>query len=332
MTTTRRFRSAIVGWRDARGQRYASDIDHTPGGSMSDARRLSAGSSGDAGARREADDGSRTRDLELGKLALYQLSYVRVGETLSTEFYALYPLTGTLCPHGHTAKAAQRSRAGSPRPGSGSRDQARPRHDGALDPDFEGRARAGAARRRGLRERRSGRKKGSGVRAWRRRRHLRPRSRAAAERPRARLGPVSWPKGPWVADTSAWARADTKEVAPRWREVVKAGELIACPPVTMEMIFDAPNRDAVERIAVAMAGFRQAPINRSVTDAATWAMRELAQRGAAGAHRVRVPDALVAAAAAERGFGVLHYDRHFDTLASVLSFPSQWVAPAGSID
>jgi hypothetical protein len=27
---------------------------------------------------READDGARTRDLELGKLALYQLSYVRV--------------------------------------------------------------------------------------------------------------------------------------------------------------------------------------------------------------------------------------------------------------
>ena len=27
----------------------------------------------------EADDGGRTRDLKLGKLALYQLSYVRVG-------------------------------------------------------------------------------------------------------------------------------------------------------------------------------------------------------------------------------------------------------------
>jgi hypothetical protein len=27
----------------------------------------------------EADDGGRTRDLELGKLALYQLSYVRAG-------------------------------------------------------------------------------------------------------------------------------------------------------------------------------------------------------------------------------------------------------------
>jgi predicted nucleic acid-binding protein len=143
---------------------------------------------------------------------------------------------------------------------------------------------------------------------------------------------VSWPKGPWVADTSAWARAGTGEVAPRWREVVNAGELIACAPVTMEMIFDAPDRDAVERVAAAMAGFRQAPINRSVTDTATWAMRELAQRGAAGAHRVRVPDALIAAAAAERGFGVLHYDHHFDTLATVLTFASQWVAPAGSID
>jgi hypothetical protein len=27
----------------------------------------------------EADDGGRTRDLKLGKLALYQLSYVRAG-------------------------------------------------------------------------------------------------------------------------------------------------------------------------------------------------------------------------------------------------------------
>jgi hypothetical protein len=30
-----------------------------------------------------ADDGLRTRDLQLGKLALYQLSYVRVGRYFS---------------------------------------------------------------------------------------------------------------------------------------------------------------------------------------------------------------------------------------------------------
>jgi hypothetical protein len=36
-------------------------------------------SRGREGGSDEADDGSRTRDLELGKLALYQLSYVRAG-------------------------------------------------------------------------------------------------------------------------------------------------------------------------------------------------------------------------------------------------------------
>lgn len=76
---------------------------------------------------------------------------------------------------------------------------------------------------------------------------------------------------------------------------------------------------------------RQAPITRTVTDAAILAVRELASADPPGAHRVRIPDALIAAAAAERGLGVLHYDRHFDRLAEVLGFHSQWVAPAGAI-
>jgi len=60
-------------------------------------------------------------------------------------------------------------------------------------------------------------------------------------------------------------------------------------------------------------------------------MRELATGDSAGAHRVRVPDALIAAAAAERGCGVLHYDQHFDRLATVLQFTSRWVASPGTI-
>jgi hypothetical protein len=38
-----------------------------------------------------ADDGLRTRDLQLGKLALYQLSYVRVKEYFSTRVGVLSP-------------------------------------------------------------------------------------------------------------------------------------------------------------------------------------------------------------------------------------------------
>jgi hypothetical protein len=34
---------------------------------------------------KRADDGLRTRDLQLGKLALYQLSYVRMREHFTTQ-------------------------------------------------------------------------------------------------------------------------------------------------------------------------------------------------------------------------------------------------------
>jgi predicted nucleic acid-binding protein len=142
---------------------------------------------------------------------------------------------------------------------------------------------------------------------------------------------LSWRGGPWVADTSAWARASDPAVTRRWKTAARAGELIGCPVVTLELLYDAPDREHVERLAAALAGLRQAPITRSVTDAAIAAVCELAARGSAGTHRVRVPDALIAAAAAERGFSVLHYDQHFDRLATVLSFTSRWIAEPGSI-
>ena len=43
--------------------------------------------------RERADDGLRTRDLQLGKLALYQLSYVRMSGYSSTERVASGRLT-----------------------------------------------------------------------------------------------------------------------------------------------------------------------------------------------------------------------------------------------
>jgi len=142
---------------------------------------------------------------------------------------------------------------------------------------------------------------------------------------------MSWPAGPWVVDTSAWARAAEPEVATAWKRSAEADDLVICPVVTLELLYQAPDRERVERTASACAALRQAPITRSVTDAAVMAIRELAAKGSVGGHRVRIPDALIAAAAAERGFGVLHYDHHFDRLAEVLSFDSRWIAPAGTL-
>lgn len=143
---------------------------------------------------------------------------------------------------------------------------------------------------------------------------------------------MSWGNGPWVADTSAWARAAEPSVAPAWTNAAKQNALAACPVVTLELLYEGRDAEAVRRVAAATAALPQAPITRAVTDAAIGAIQELAERGSAGSHRVRVPDALIAAAAAERGFGVLHYDRHFDVLSTVLGFDSRWVAPPGSVD
>lgn len=46
----------------------------------------------------------------------------------------------------------------------------------------------------------------------------------------------------------------------------------------------------------------------------------------------KIPDLLVAAAAEEAGFTVLHYDSDFDLIASVTGQPCEWVVPAGSVD
>jgi predicted nucleic acid-binding protein len=134
-----------------------------------------------------------------------------------------------------------------------------------------------------------------------------------------------------VVDTSAWACARAPAVGARWRQAAESDQLIGCPIVTLELLYNARDRAEVEAVARGVAAMRRAPVGRAVTDAAIAAMRALAAEGPTGSHRVRVPDALVAAAAADRGFGVLHYDDHFDRLATVLSFTSQWIAPRGSI-
>jgi len=131
-----------------------------------------------------------------------------------------------------------------------------------------------------------------------------------------------------VVDTSAWARQRHPDVAPRLRETAEAGLLVSCPVVALELLTTA--RDATEHdlLAKRLSALRQAPITQGVCAAALSASRALT-----GANHPRVPvaDYLIAAAAGERGFGVLHYDHHYDTLAGVLGFDSVWIAPPGTI-
>ncbi|HEX3735460.1 MAG TPA: PIN domain-containing protein [Solirubrobacterales bacterium] len=122
---------------------------------------------------------------------------------------------------------------------------------------------------------------------------------------------------PLVIDTSAWNRQNRDPHRERWKTTARAGQLVACPVSTLEILAGTRDQREFAAFDAALRALPQAPINSSVCQAALLAANELK-----GSRRLPVADYLIAAAAAERGFGVLHADRHFDLLATVLPFES----------
>lgn len=122
---------------------------------------------------------------------------------------------------------------------------------------------------------------------------------------------------PLVIDTSAWVRHRNPRAVDRWQATNDASCLASCPAAALEILRTAQDETAFRALEKHLGFLPQAPVTDTVCHAALTAMREL------GAHR-RLPatDYLIAAAAAERGFGVLHVDSHFDLLATVLEFES----------
>jgi predicted nucleic acid-binding protein len=133
--------------------------------------------------------------------------------------------------------------------------------------------------------------------------------------------------GPLVFDTSAWNRLRDPSVLAGWLATEEADLLVACPVVALELLAAAPDEEAFVDLDRTLAALPGAPVTRSAGGAAIGASRELR-----GERRIPAADYLIAAAAAERGAGVLHYDRHFDILCRVLGIESVWIAKPGSID
>ena len=131
--------------------------------------------------------------------------------------------------------------------------------------------------------------------------------------------------GTFIADSSAWAHTADPAVVDEWDVALARGQIATSPIVKMEMLYSAENVEDFQDLEEALAALRDIPITRSVTNAAIAAMRALARKRPLY-HRVPIADALVAAAAQDAGVGVLHYDRHYDRLAEVLTFESRWIA------
>jgi len=125
------------------------------------------------------------------------------------------------------------------------------------------------------------------------------------------------PGVPLVIDTSAWVRQREPAVLGRWKSTLAAGLMASCPVASLEILAGARDEEGHAVLDRALGALPQAPVTASVCAAALSASRALK-----GSRRLPAADYLIASAASERGFGVLHLDGHYDTLATVLGIPS----------
>jgi len=132
----------------------------------------------------------------------------------------------------------------------------------------------------------------------------------------------------YLADTSAWHRSAA--VFDRWSELVARGDVAMSPPVMLEVLFSARSaRDALA-LRSQLASLPQLPLDERAAPAALTTQAALTERAQ---HRGPRPmDLLIAAIAEVNGATLLHYDRHFDTIARVTGQPMEWLARRGSLD
>lgn len=133
----------------------------------------------------------------------------------------------------------------------------------------------------------------------------------------------------YLVDTSALGRAHQDEVGTRLEELARHGQMWTCRLIDLEVVYGSRARDVADVLEERRA-LPSAPIDGSVMDRAVQVAARLARTGQ---HRGAKPVDLVVAAAAEAaGLSILHYDGDYDRIAAVTNQPTEWIAPAGTLD
>ncbi len=133
----------------------------------------------------------------------------------------------------------------------------------------------------------------------------------------------------YLVDTSVLGRAHQDEVGTRLEELARHGQMWTCRLIDLEVVYGSRAHDVADIIEERFA-LPVAPIDSSVMDRAVQVAGGLTR---AGQHRGAKPVDLVIAATAEAaGLSVLHYDSDYDRIAAVTNQPTEWIAPAGTLD
>lgn len=138
-------------------------------------------------------------------------------------------------------------------------------------------------------------------------------------------------EGTVLADTSAWMvvrrDADAREL---FFEAIRRGDVTWCWPVRFELTIDARGPEGIAAVDQALEGLREVAVDLAVQRGVLAAMRELADGGSHGAHRLPLTDLTVAVAAQHAGLDVLHHDRHFERLGDLLGVRVLWLGDPSS--
>lgn len=137
-----------------------------------------------------------------------------------------------------------------------------------------------------------------------------------------------------LLDVSAWARGGHPAVREHWQELVDSDLLLCHPVFAIELLHNAINPRDYERLRADLDdAFEWIWPDGTTAEIAVRIQRRMATSAPSG-QRVRTPDILIAALAAQHQLGVLHYDADYDAILARggESFASEWLAPRSSLE
>lgn len=127
---------------------------------------------------------------------------------------------------------------------------------------------------------------------------------------------------PFIADTTVWCklRVAPPEIREDFRAAAESGLVVGTTVVWLEMVHHAPDRSEYDERVAQFSAMPNLPITEAISHVSMDAVQALREVGTEGYHRVKAADALIAAVAAANEVNVLHDDKHFGKLATVLDF------------
>jgi predicted nucleic acid-binding protein len=135
-----------------------------------------------------------------------------------------------------------------------------------------------------------------------------------------------------LADTSAWTnRRKSDRIWEDFGTRLERGQIAICDPVKIELLWWERDAAAVAARRDELDALRAVPAGERVWRRALDVLELLAEQGPLHHRGPKLADLVIAAAAERAELPVLHYDRHFEVIASVTGQEVRALAPLGSL-